>query len=94
MVYGEASAVQRRCDPPVAVSPLVFVVNCRDLLFFRLVLIRLLLLFQMIVEGCTGQLSDREQDLQRMFTPQLLNYQCFLRWRRSSSKTKACKFFR
>ena len=58
MVYGEASAVQRRCDPPVAVSPLVFVVDGRDLLFFRLVLIRLLLLFQMIVEGCTGQLSD------------------------------------
>ena len=94
MFYGEASAVQRRCDPPVAVSPLAFVVNCRDLLFFRLVLIRLLLLFQMIVESGTGQLSDREQDLQRMFTPQLLNYQRFLRWRRSSSKTKACKFFR
>ena len=29
-----------------------------------------------------------------MFLPQLLNYLRFLRWRRSSSKTKACKFFK
>ena len=29
-----------------------------------------------------------------MYLPQLLNYLRFLRWRRSSSKTKACKFFR
>ena len=94
MVQEEIVLVKFCCNAAVAVSSSVFMINCRDLLFFRLVLIRLLLLFQMIVEGCTGQLSDREQDLQRMFMPQLLNYQCFLRWRRSSSKTKACKFFR
>ena len=29
-----------------------------------------------------------------MSLPQLLNYLRFLRWRRSSSKTKACKFFK
>ena len=46
----------------------------------------------MIVESCTGQLSDWEKNIQRMSLPQLLNYLHFLRWRRSSSKTKACKF--
>ena len=46
----------------------------------------------MIVESCTGQLSDWEKNIQRMSLPQLLNYLRFLRWRRSSSKTKACKF--
>ena len=91
MVQEEIALVKFCCNAAIAVSSFVFVVNCRDLLFFRLVLIRLLLL---IVESGTGQLSDREQDLQRMFTPQLLNYQRFLCWRRSSSKTKACKFFR
>ena len=94
MVYGEASAVQRRCDPPVAVSSFVFVVDGRDLRFDSFILICTVHPLQMVVESGTGQLSDREQDLQRMFTPQLLNYQCFLCWRRSSSKTKACKFFR
>ena len=49
---------------------------------------------QMVIEGCTRQLSDCEQKRQREFLPQFLNYLRFLRWRRSSSKTKACKFFR
>jgi len=48
----------------------------------------------MIVERRTGQLSDGKKNFKRMFLPQLLNYQRFLRWRRSSSKTKACKFFK
>ena len=49
---------------------------------------------QMVVEGRTRQLSDCEQKGQRELMPQLLNYLRFLRWRRSSSKTKACKFFK
>ena len=48
----------------------------------------------MVVEGRTGKLSDCEQKVQRELMPQFLNYLRFLRWRRSSSKTKACKFFR
>ncbi len=50
--------------------------------------------FQMVVECRTRQLSDGEQKLQFVFLPQFLNYMRFLRWRRSFSKTKACKFFR
>ena len=49
---------------------------------------------QMVVEGRTRKLSDCEQKGQRELMPQLLNYLRFLRWRRSSSKTKACKFFK
>ena len=49
---------------------------------------------QMVVEGCARQVSDCEQKVQREFMPQFLNYLRFLRWRRSSSKTKACKFFK
>ena len=50
--------------------------------------------FQMVVKGCTGQLSDGEKNIQCMFLPQPLNYQRFFCRRRSFSKTKACKFFR
>lgn len=39
-------------------SPFVFMVYCCDLFFDRLVFIRAIHSFQMIVEGCTGQLSD------------------------------------
>ena len=49
---------------------------------------------QMVVKGRTRKLSDCEQKVQRELMPQLLNYLRFLRWRRSSSKTKACKFFK
>ena len=48
----------------------------------------------MVVEGRTRKLSDCEQKVQRERMPLLLNYLRFLRRRRSSSKTKACKFFR
>ena len=48
----------------------------------------------MVVEGRTRKLSDCEQKVQRELMPQFLNYLRFLRWRRSSSKTKACKFFK
>lgn len=49
---------------------------------------------QMVVEGRARKLSDCEQKGQRELLPQFLNYLRFLRWRRSSSKTKACKFFK
>lgn len=44
----------------------------------------------MVVECRPRQLSDGEQKLQFVFSPQFLNYLRFLRWRRSFSKTKAC----
>ena len=67
-------------------------VYCRDFFFDRFVFICTIHSFPMIAEGRTGQLSDYEKDLLGMSLPQLLNCQRFLRWRRSSSKTKACKF--
>ena len=78
----------------IAVSSSVFMVDCRDFFLGCLVLVCAVHPFQMIVERRTGQLSDGKKNFKRMFLPQLLNYQRFLRWRRSSSKTKACKFFK
>ena len=72
----------------------VFMVDCRDFFLGCLVLVCAVHSFQMIVERRTGQLSNGKKNFKRMFLPQLLNYQRFLRWRRSSSKTKACKFFK
>ena len=40
-----------------------------------------------------GQLSDCEKNIQKMILLRLLNYKLFLRWLRSSSKTKSCKIF-
>ena len=58
MVHGEASVVKHCCDPPVAVSAFVFMVNCREFFFDGCVFVCFLHLFQMVVECGTGQLSD------------------------------------
>ena len=81
-------------DAAIAISASVFMVNCCDFFLSCLVLICAVHPFQMIIERRTGQLSDGKKNCERMLLPQLLNYQRFLCWRRSSSKTKACKFFR
>lgn len=85
---------QFQCDPAVTIAAFVFVVYRCELCLFSLVLVRTAYLFQMVVERCPGQLSDGKQDLQFVFLPQCLYYPRFLRWRRSFSKTKACKFFK
>ena len=72
----------------------ILVVNRGNFCFDFLVFVWNIHPFQMVVEGRAGKLSDYEQKIQREFLPQFLNYLRFLRWRRSSSKTKACKFFR
>ena len=81
-------------DAAIAIPTFVFMVYGCDFRFGSLILICTIHPLQMIVERCPGQLSDRYKYFQRMFLPQFLNYLRFLRWRRSSSKTKACKFFR
>ena len=94
VVHREFTLVKFCRDPAIAVSSFVFMVDGRDLRFHSFILICTVHPLQMIVESGTEQLSDCEKNIQRMSLPQLLNYQRFLRWRRSSSKTKACKFFR
>ena len=94
VIQRQIAVAQLRCDAAIAVSATVFMVDCCDLFLGCLVLVRLFHPFQMIVEGRTGQLSDGKKNFKRMLLPQLLNYLRFLRWRRSSSKTKACKFFK
>ena len=55
-----------------------------------LIFVRTVHPLQMIVEGCTGQLSDLRQDCRRIFLPQFLDHLRFFCRRRSFSKTKAC----
>ena len=95
VVQEKSSAVKCHCDTPVSVSSFVFVVDSGDFCFCFLIFVCSLHPLQMVVEGRTRQLSDcRAEATKRYFMPQFLNYLRFLRWRRSSSKTKACKFFR
>ena len=52
-------ALAKLCrDPAIAVSSLVFVVNCCDFFLNRCIFVFSLHLLQMIVESCAGQLSD------------------------------------
>ena len=94
VVQGEISVVKLYCNAAITVSSFVFVVYCCDFCLCIFILIMFVHLFQMIVEGCTGQLSDLQQDSQRKFLPQFLDHLGFFCRRRSFSKTKACKFFR
>ena len=86
--------MQLSCDTAVSVPSFVLLVNRNNFCLDFLVFVRNYHPLQMVVEGRTGKLSDCEQKVQREFMPQFLNYLRFLRWRRSSSKTKACKFFK
>ena len=94
MIQSNIAAVQFGCNAAIAVSAFVFVVYGCDFCFGSFIFVCAVHPFQMVVEGCTGQLSDLQQDCQRKFLPQSLDHLRFLRWRRSFSKTKACKFFR
>ena len=94
MIQEKIALVKFRCYTAIAISPFIFVIDGSDLLFCRFLFVSAIHAFQVIVKGRTGQLSDWKKNLQRMFLPQLLNYLRLLCRRRSSSKTKACKFFR
>ena len=58
VVQREFALAKLCCDAAIAVPTFVFMVNCRDFFFDRCVFFLFLHLFQMIVEGGTGQLSD------------------------------------
>ena len=58
VIQREFALAKLFCDAAIAVPTLVFMVNCRDFFFDRCVFVFFLHLLQMIVEGCTGQLSD------------------------------------
>lgn len=85
---------QLRCDSPVTVSAPVFFKNCLDFSFYGCALVPLLHPLYLIIKCGPRQVSNGQQHLQRDFWPQFLNHPRFLRWRCSSSKTKARNFFR
>ena len=58
MVQEEIALVKFCCNAAIAVSSFVFVVDGRDLRFDSFILICTVHPLQMVVEGCTGQLSD------------------------------------
>ena len=82
------------CDTAITIPSFIFVVYGCDFCFDSFIFVWVVPLLQMIVESCTGQLSDLQQDSQRKFPPQFLDHLRFFCRRRSFSKTKACKFFR
>ena len=94
VVARKSSAVQFNCDTSVPIPPFVLMIDCGNFCFDFLVFVWNIHPFQMVVEGRAGKLSDCEQKGQRELLPQFLNCLRFLRRRHSSSKTKACKFFR
>ena len=77
MVQRQIAVAQLCRDAAVAVSSSVFMVNCCDLFLGCSVLIFAAHPFQIIIEGCTGQLSEGKKNIQRKVLPQLLNYQRF-----------------
>ena len=89
-----SSAAKRNRDTPVAIPTFIFVVDSRNLCLCLCVFICPVHPLSVVVEGGTGQLSDFKQNRQWIFRPQFLDYQGFFLWRRSRSKTKACKFFK
>ena len=82
------------CYTTVAVSTLIFVVDCSNLFSGIGILISCALSFAMIVVCRAGQLSDFQNKRQRVSLPQFLDHHYFFFWCRSLSKTKACNFFR
>lgn len=77
------------CDTAVSIPSFVLVVNLDNFCLDFLVFVWNPHPLQMVVEGRARKLSDCEQKGQRELLPQFLNFLRFLRWRRSSSKTKA-----
>ena len=94
VIDGKILVVKLVRDAPVAISSLVFMEQFCDLGFDDGILILPNHALCMVVEGCSRDLSDFQQHCQIMFLPLFLDHLYFLLWRRSSSKTKACNFFR
>ena len=92
VIHRQISVARLHCDAAIAVSSSVLVINCCNLFLDNLVFIWLSHPFQMIIKGSTWQLSDWNKNFERISLSQFLNYQRFLCWRRSYSKTKACNF--
>ena len=94
MIQQNSTVVQCICDTTVAISSLVFMVDC---CYFRLglgILIPFVLPFAVIIECRPGQLRNFQQHIYFKFLPQFQNYFRFLLLCCSSYKTKACNFFR
>ena len=81
-------------DAPVAIPSLMLMEQFCDLGLDDGILILPNHALCMVVEGCSWKLSDLQQQFQIVFLPQFLDHLGFLLWCRSSSKTKACNFFR
>ena len=94
MIQEKIALAKFCCNAAISVSSFVFVVDGCDLRFGSFLFVFALHPLEVVVEGCTGQLSDLQQDSQRKFLPQFLDHLRFFSRRRSFSKTKACKFFR
>ena len=58
------------CDTAITIPSFIFVVYGCDFCFDSFIFVWVVPLLQMIVESCTGQLSDLQQDSQRKFPPQ------------------------
>ena len=94
MIQRESTVVQFSSNTAITVSSLVFVEYSLYFSLDQSILIHGILLLAMVVVCCLRQLSDFQQNCQIVFSPQFLDHLCFLLWCRSSSKTKACNFFR
>ncbi len=69
VVHREFTLAKFCRDPAIAVPAPVFVVNRCDFFLNRCIFVFFLHLLQMIVESCTGQLSDCEQNTECVFLP-------------------------
>ena len=69
VIQKNPSVAKRKSDTPVAISSSIFVINGSNRCFYICILVRLVQLLCMIVEGCTGQLSDFKQKKQRILLP-------------------------
>ena len=69
VIHTKPSATKCDGNTSIAISTFVFVVDGIYCCLYICVFIRLLHLFYVIVEGCTGQLSDFKQKAQGMFLP-------------------------
>lgn len=83
-----------RCNTSVPISIFVHVVNSRDARFGTQILVWCCLPLDVVIVCGAGQLGDVKRQFQSKILPQFLNHLRFLYWCRSSSKTKACKFFK
>ena len=67
VIQENISLIQFCCNSTIAISSLVFMVDDYDLCLGNFVLIRFILPSEMVVEGCSWQVSDFQQDCQREY---------------------------